>query len=66
MDLMWIEKKAAFHIVDTETHLSAAVLFRKQAVESVWDTFVTWWAALYIGFPMKLRADQGSSFTTVR
>jgi len=66
MDVMWIDKKAALHIVDIETHFSAASFLKQQTVESVWDAFITCWASLYTGFPMKLRVDQGSSFTSVR
>ena len=66
LDLMWIERRAVLHVVDTETHFNAAVFLKKQTVEGVWDAFVSCWAAIYIGFPEKLRVDQGSAFTSVR
>lgn len=53
MDVMWIEGKAVLHVVDTETHFNAACYFKKQTVEGVWESFVTSWAALYIGYPEK-------------
>ncbi len=66
MDFMWIDKKAALHVVDIETNFSSASFLPDQMVEGVWDAFVSCRASLYIVFPMKRRVDQGSAFTNVR
>ena len=66
LELMWIEKKAVLHVVDIETGFNSATFLPYQTVEAVWDAFVTCWESLYIGFPMKMRVDQGSAFTSVR
>ena len=66
LDLMWIEHKAVLHVVDPETHFSAATFIKQHSVESVWESFVTCWASLYVGFPEKIKVDQGSCFTFVR
>ena len=66
LDLMRIEREAVLHNVDIETGFNFATFLSYQTVEAVWDAFVICWASLYIGFPMKMRVDQGSVFTSVR
>ncbi len=34
MDRMWIDKKAALHVVDLDTNFSSASFFRTQTVEN--------------------------------
>ncbi len=63
---MWIDKKAALRAIDLETNFSSASFIPKQTVEGVLEAFISCWASLYIGFPMKMRMDQGSAFTSVR
>lgn len=66
MDLMWLDGKAVLHMVDTATGFNAAETLPGQSVEHVWQAFVSGWAALYPGYPNKLRVDQGSIFTSIR
>ncbi len=66
MNLKWIDKKAALHVVDVETNFSSASILPNQTLEVVWDAFISCWASLYIGFPMKMRVDQVSAFSSVR
>ena len=63
---MLIENKAVLHIVNTETDFNSATSLSHQTVEAVRDVFTIRWLSLYIGYPMKMRADQGSAFTLVR
>ncbi len=63
---MWIDKKAVLHVVDLETNFNAAIFLKHQTVEGVWESFISCWAALHIGFPEKMRVDQGSAFTSVK
>ncbi|MEM1283154.1 MAG: reverse transcriptase domain-containing protein [Chlamydiota bacterium] len=66
IDLMWLDKRAVLHVVDTETHFNGACFLKGQTVEDVWNAFVLCWSSLYHGYPDKIRADQGSCFTSVR
>lgn len=66
LDLIWIESKAALHVVDLKTHSSSAAFINHHTVESVLDTFISCWASLYVGYSEKMRVDQGSAFTSVR
>jgi hypothetical protein len=62
LDLMYLHGKPVLHIVDVATTFSAANFLPAQDVSSVWNTFLTGWATLYIGFPECILADQGSVF----
>eukprot|EP00171_Calliarthron_tuberculosum_P022791 IDg22791t1 len=66
VDLMWLDHQAVLHVVDTETYFNAAAFIKHHTVESLWDSFVYCWAALYTGFPEKLKVDHGSAFTSIR
>ena len=66
LDLMWLEGKAVLHVVDCQTHFNSAAFLKGQSVEDVWDAFLRCWSSLYTGFPLKLRIDQGSAFTSLR
>ena len=62
LDLMYLHGKPVLHIVDVATTFSAANFLPSQDVSSVWNTFLTGLATLYIGFPEGILADQGSVF----
>ena len=66
LDLMWLNSKAVLHVVDTQTHFSSAAFLRGQTVEDVWDAFMFCWVTQYTGFPVKIKTDQGSCFTSLR
>ena len=64
MDLMWIDGKAILHVVDAQTNYQNAVLLKGQSTEQVWDAFVEAWSTVYVGYPNKIKVDQGSVFTS--
>ena len=64
VDLVWLDGRPAFHAVDVGTHYQNAVFLRGESVQHVWDALVECWASVYVGFPNKLRTDQGSVFTS--
>ena len=64
LDLMFIDSISLLHVVDTQTHFSAAAFLKQQALEHVWHTFLSCWATLYTGYPDKMRVNQGSVFTS--
>jgi hypothetical protein len=59
IDLVWLEGKAALHVVDLHTHFSTAGLLQRQSVDDVWTTLLTIWACVYPGLPNVIKADQG-------
>ena len=66
IDLLWLDGKAALHVVDLHTHFSAAGFLQRQTVDDVWTTLLTIWACMYPGLPHVIKADQGSVFTSQR
>ncbi len=66
LDLMWLDRKALLHVVDTQTHYMSAAFLKGQTVEDVWEAFLFCWVTLYTGFPLRIRTDQGSAFTSLR
>ena len=72
MDLMFLDGKPVLHIVDTATRFSAATFLDAhgeeygQSVEGIWKAFIETWCLLYIGYPNRLRTDQGAAFTSDR
>ena len=62
IDLMFLNKQPVLHVVDTQTHFSAAMFLREQSTDAVWNAFLYCWATLYIGYPERLRVDRGSQF----
>lgn len=66
IDLMKLNNKPVLHVVDIQTHFSAAAFLPDESLESVWLTFLKCWASVYTGFPDVIKADQGSVFTTPR
>ncbi len=63
---MCIEKKAVQHAVDIETRFNSANFLSYKIIEAVWDAFLICWAFLYLGFPMKMRVNQKSTFSLLR
>jgi len=67
VDLIWIEGKAALHVVDKDTFLGAAAFLDEgQTTDAVWETFLRIWVTPYIGYPAKMHVDQGSNLTSAR
>lgn len=64
IDLMWIKRNPLLHIVNTQTRFQNAVLLKGESAKDVWDAFIEGWASVYIGYPNRIRADQGSIFTS--
>jgi len=63
MDLMWLNKKAVLHIVDTATSFQNATFIRNQSSKELWNDFIDCWASVYTGFPEIVRLDRQSGFT---
>ncbi len=67
LDLTWIEPrphKPVLHIVDRGTHLSAAEFLVGESSEDIWNTFISCWVTVYVGFPDILSHDFGSAFSS--
>ena len=47
----YIEEDPVLHMVDDETHFSAAQLVEPPTPESVWETIVTYWDTVYSILP---------------
>jgi hypothetical protein len=62
LDLMYLRGKPVLHIVDVAKTFSTANFLLAQDVSSVWNTFLTGCATLYIGFPECILADQDFVF----
>jgi len=64
---MWIEGKAALHVVDKDTCLGAAAFLDEgQTTDAVWETFLRIWVTPFIGYPAEMNVDQGSNLTSAR
>nr|AHF58602.1 polyprotein [Chondrus crispus] len=66
LDLMWIQNQPLLHVVDHDTHYSAARFLRGESTKDVWETFLHCWVTMYVGLPDILKADSGSVFTSKR
>jgi hypothetical protein len=66
LDLLWLDSRAALHIVDLHTHYSAAGFLPGQSVDDVWHAFLSLWVCTYTGLPNVIKSDQGSVFTSER
>lgn len=64
LDLMWICRKSVLHVIDADTHYSAARFLLGESTKDVWNAFIECWASVYLGFPDILKADRGSVFTS--
>lgn len=60
----WTLAGATVHIVDDETHFSAATFFQDIRFETIWTSFFRFWVAIYTGLPNRLLLDQGSALGT--
>ena len=59
---MYIEGAPVLNMIDDATHLSAARFVEPQTTESITETILTLWAAVYTGLPDTLVFDDGSQF----
>jgi hypothetical protein len=62
IDLMWIDRNEALHIVDAGTAFIAARFLSGQDVATVWNFFLEAWTTLYTGHPQSILTDHGSVF----
>eukprot|EP00170_Pyropia_yezoensis_P002017 contig_8609_g2021 len=52
LDLMFLEGDAVLHVVDCDTHWSAAGFMGEgQTVDATWNPFVKIWVTAYVGYP---------------
>ncbi len=61
-DNMYIYRKPILHIVDEGTKFSAARFLPNSSTGTVWQTFLTCWAAKCTGLRHKIVVGQGSQF----
>lgn len=67
---MFLDGKAGLHILDVGSSFSAATFLGSnveiygQSVEGTYTSFVQTFASMYTVYPNRLRADQGSVFTS--
>ena len=60
-----IENNYASHIIDTDTHFSAAEFLRNGiSSNNVWDAFLKFWILIYVGMPDVMFCDHKSAFTS--
>ena len=59
---MYLDGKPVLHLVDAETHFSAARFFPDVSTGTVWSAIVECWSSVYTGLPNKIRVDQGTAF----
>lgn len=64
LDLMFLKSKPVLHIVDMDTKFSAASFLERETTEELWKTFLVQWVLPYIGYPKKVKDDQGQHFTS--
>ena len=57
---MYFEDALIPHMLGDETNFSAAQFVHPLTTESVWETILTLWAAVYTGLPSILVFDDGS------
>eukprot|EP00171_Calliarthron_tuberculosum_P005813 IDg5813t1 len=61
---MWLHRKPVLHIIDAGTSFSAAKFVPKEDAETIWNTFLSAWANIYIGYPDSITSDHGSVFVS--
>ena len=59
---MYLDGKPVLHLVDAETHFSAASFIPDVSTRTVWSTIVECWSSVYTGLPNKIEVDQGTAF----
>lgn len=52
------------HIADTQTHYQNAVILKGESARHIWDAFKEDWVTTYVGYPKRIKADQGRLFTS--
>lgn len=63
LDLFWLSGNPVLHIVDTYTGYQNIGLPKTLSAQHVWDTFLEAWVTVYVGYPNRIRGEQGSVFT---
>ena len=66
LDLMYLENTPVLHVVDKDTKFSAAAFLEKETADATWNTFMSIWVCVYIGFPDSMATDQGPQFKSQR
>lgn len=61
---MFLDRVPVIDVVDLQTHFSSATFLKVQTTDDVWNAFITCWVSVYIGFPDRIRVDNGSQFTS--
>lgn len=64
IDLFWICGNPVLHVVDTHTGYQNVALPKSMSAEHVWEAFLETWVTVYVGYPNRIRTDQGSVFTS--
>ncbi|CDF34787.1 unnamed protein product [Chondrus crispus] len=64
VDLFWVGGNPILHVVDTHTGYQNVALPKSLSARHVWDAFLEAWVTVYVGIPNRIRADQGSVFTS--
>ena len=59
---MYIEGAPVLHMLDDETHFSAAKFVEPLTSESIWETILTIWITVYTSLPNTVVFDDGSQF----
>ena len=70
LDVMYLDasrtrrenQKPVLHVVDAGTKFQNAAFLLALDTTTIWNTFITIWASLYVGFPESMLTDQGSVF----
>lgn len=60
LDLAWIEPRThalILQVVDRGTHVSAARFVPNESAEAIWNTFISRWFSINVGFPDVLSHD---------
>lgn len=62
MDIMYLDGNPVLHVVDAETHFSAAQFLPDVSTSTIWSTIMKCWLSVYTRLPNKIRVDQGTAF----
>lgn len=64
IDPFWVDGNPILHVVDTHTGYQNVGLPKSLSAQHVWDAFLEAWVTVYLGITNRIRADQGSVFTS--
>ena len=64
IDLFWVGGNPILHVFDTHTGYQNVGLPKSLSAQHVWEAFHDAWVTVYVGMPNRIRADQGSVFTS--